>query len=163
MKRLLNLLNLLSLLTVVLLTVTLPSFAVSPPDAHQGLPWRRFDAGLNEAVKSQKVILLQVYADWCHECHHIEMDILGDVTLRRLVQDKFVPVRVNLQSQQSVKYQGESMSEEQLTRRLRIPGPPVMLVLDPGGKQLGRLVGYRPPEQVQNFLSQMLNRYLQKP
>lgn len=163
MKRLLNSLNLLSLLTLVLLTVTLPSLAASPHEAHPGLPWRRFDAGMSEAVKSQKVVLLQVYADWCHECHHIEMDILNDSTLSRLVKDKFVPVRINLQSQQNIKYQGETMSEEQLTRRLRIPGPPVMLVLDPNGKQIGRLVGYRPPDQVQNFLAQMLNRYLQKP
>lgn len=159
MKRLFTLISLTTILSLSTLTV---ERAQAAPHTLQGLDWRRFDAGLSEAKPASKAVMVQFYADWCHDCHRLEHDLISDSRLSRLLQDHFIPVRVNIQSRQTVRYQGEAISEEQLTRRLMIPGPPVLLILTAEGKQLGRLVGYRPPEQVQTFLAQMFNRSLQQ-
>ncbi|PKL76551.1 MAG: hypothetical protein CVV27_09700 [Candidatus Melainabacteria bacterium HGW-Melainabacteria-1] len=123
--------------------------------------WQAIDTGLEAAAKADRLLLLQVYAEWCHECHKLEADMRSNPTLARLLQEHFVPARLDIQSHRQVLYQGEALSEEQLSRKLRIPGPPVLMILSPDGKQLGRLIGYRPPDQVTGFLAQLRNKYVQ--
>ena len=81
--------------------------------APASLPWRAFDQGLEAAAKSDRLLLVQIYADWRHECHKMEQDMLSQAPLQRLILEHYVPARVNLQSQRQLRYQGQLLSEEQ--------------------------------------------------
>ena len=123
-----------------------------PATAAAGLSWQAYDTGLEQARASRKPILVQVYAEWCQECHRLEQDMQSDARINSLLQRNFVLVRVNLGSEQQVRYQGKLISEKQLAGRLQATWPPMLLFYSPEGKLIGRKFGYTPPEQLQQLL-----------
>ena len=47
------------------------------------------------AKKEGKPIILDIYGVWCHWCHQIEKNTYSDLNVIRMINEKFVPVRVD--------------------------------------------------------------------
>ena len=70
-------------------------FSPRPNKAHL-VQWRAGGPGaLEESRRTQKLIVLSLSAVWCHWCHVMDETTYSDEEVIRLINDRFIPVRVD--------------------------------------------------------------------
>jgi len=119
----------------------------APAVAHgRGISWETdWDAAFERARSDDKVVLVDVYADWCVWCRRLDTTTYRDQKVVSFVRDRMVPVKVN--------------ADRDLRRvdDLRVGGLPTILVLSPDGREVGRIPGYLPAaeflEAIQEFVA----------
>lgn len=104
-------------------------------------------SALERARSEGKPVLVNFYADWCVWCKRLESTTLRDAKVAAVLQSKVVPLSLDVDGE------GKELSNE-----YRVDGLPTIVVLDAGGREIGRIPGYMPPdsflEQVESFLQQ---------
>ena len=104
-------------------------------------------AALERAGKEGKLVLVNFYADWCVWCKRLESTTLRDVKVASVLQNKVVPLSLDVEGD------GKELSNE-----YQVDGLPTIIVLDAGGREIGRIPGYMPPAaflaRVEEFIRQ---------
>ena len=97
--------------------------------------WQKWDPALFErAQREDKYILLHMAAVWCHWCHVMESTTYRDPAIRQRIAEKFIPVRVDQDSDPALSYRYENW------------GWPATIMLDKDGNEIFKRRGYIPPE-----------------
>lgn len=133
-------------------------FLLCPAARPADMVLQRYDQGLEQARASQKPLMVQVYADWCRECHTLEAELREHPQLGPLLRRRFVVARLNLGSEAKVRYQGQLMSEKQLAQQLQATWPPMLLFYAPDGKLIGRRIGRASPAEMKTMLDYVLTK-----
>ncbi|MEW5721119.1 MAG: DUF255 domain-containing protein, partial [Chloroflexota bacterium] len=121
-------------------------FSPRPNRAHE-ITWREWnDAAFADAQQQDKPILLGISAVWCHWCHVMDETSYSDPEVIRLINERFVPIRVDNDQRPDV------------NRRYNLGGWPTTAFLTPTGELLTGGT-YIPPTQMQNFLTQISDLY----
>ena len=64
--------------------------------AHQPIDWHEWGGAAFERAKTEdKPILLDIGAVWCHWCHVIDRESYENVEIARIINEHFVPVKVD--------------------------------------------------------------------
>ena len=64
--------------------------------AHQPIDWHEWgDAAFAHAKSEDKPILLDIGAVWCHWCHVIDRESYENVEIAKIINEHFVPVKVD--------------------------------------------------------------------
>jgi thioredoxin 1 len=95
---------------------------------------RSYDEALAAAKKDNQPIMIDFYADWCKWCRELDGDTYVNKDVVALAQ-KFVSLKV------------DADVEGELSSRYKVVGLPTILFINPDGKEIHRVVGYRPPGQ----------------
>ena len=152
MKRLLPLLLLLGLLGAP------PARAQAPGDREglrsgprakrdREIRWRDWGrAAFDEARAGNRLVLLDLTAVWCHWCHVMDETSYSDPEVIRLLNERFVPVRV------------DADRYPQVTDRYISSGWPTTAVLTPEGHILA-VRTYVPPAELRKMLSDIADFY----
>jgi thiol:disulfide interchange protein len=105
---------------------------------HQG-DWNSL---LAEAKKTNKPFFVDFYATWCGPCKLMDKNTFGDATFGTYANGKFVPYKLDAEK-------GEGPA---LAQKYAINGYPTIVVFDPNGQVLEKIVGYRSPDALQTIL-----------
>ena len=89
----------------------------------------------NEVLKSDKTVLLDLYADWCMPCRMLG-PILEEIAAER---DDVKVCKINVDE------------EEELAERFEVSSIP-MLALVKGGEVVATMIGLRPKDAVLEFI-----------
>ena len=116
------------------------------------LRWKKFDAGLAEAKAAKKKILLDVYTDWCKWCKKLDTDVYADPKVIAYANQRYIPVKLNAESPDTVSFLGRRIPEARLAAELGVTSYPTIIFLDPAGKPIDRLNSY---VDAQTFLDAM--------
>jgi thiol:disulfide interchange protein len=104
-------------------------------------------AALERARNEGKPVLVNFYADWCVWCKRLESTTLRDAKVASVLQNEVVPLSLDVDGD------GKELSNE-----YRVDGLPTIIVLDAGGREIGRIPGYMPPDsfldRVEGFIQQ---------
>ena len=104
-------------------------------------------SALERARIEGKPVLVNFYADWCVWCKRLESTTFRDAKVATVLQDRVVPLSLDVDG-----------SGRQLSNEYRVDGLPTIVVLDAGGREIGRIPGYMSPESflatVEGFLQQ---------
>src|SRR5574341_850532 len=119
---------------LVALTASVMSFAPEEPFRELG-----FDAACTAAKAENKVVLIDFFTTWCPPCKKLDQVTWKDESVLAWLRSKTVPLKVDAEE------------NEELARRFRVDAYPSLVFVQPDGKELGRIVGFRPPEE---FLAQ---------
>jgi len=106
-----------------------------------------FAASLEEARRTGKRVLIDVYTDWCGWCKKLDRDTYTDSVVVQRLNREFICVKLNPES---------GRREQRIAQQYRVDGYPCIIVLEGDGRESGRISGYRNPD---NFLRE-LNRIL---
>jgi len=112
------------------------------------LVWYRYDQGLQKARVEKKPILVDFYTDWCGWCKKMDKDTYANQEIIRLLNDKFIAVKINAESKNPLDLQdkdGKKKTEAQIAREFSVSAYPVTWFLRPTGEQIAPLPGYRGP------------------
>ena len=117
-------------------------FSPRPNRAHE-IDWRTWGPeAFQKAQQEDKPILLGISAVWCHWCHVMDETSYSDEGVIRLINERFVPVRVDNDQRPDV------------NARYNMGGWPTTAFLTPDGEAITGMT-YVPPDQFRETLEQI--------
>jgi len=130
----------------VILTA-LAALIVAPVAGAAEVAWMEgsFDQVLARAADEKKPILVDFYTVWCGPCKKLDREVWVDPRIAELTGEGFVAAKVDCEK-------GEGID---LSRAHKVFAYPNVVVLNPDGTELDRVIGYRDPDAMLAFLSDM--------
>ncbi len=116
-------------------------------DKNKELKWKKYDAGLAEAKKLKKKILVDVYTDWCKWCKKLDAEVYTDAKVAKYLDQQYIPVKINAESDEKVKFEDMKITEAELAAKLGVSGYPTIIFLDTEGKYINKLASFVPAER----------------
>ncbi len=92
-----------------------------------------FKDALKEASKGHKIIMVDLYTDWCGWCKRLDRDTYSDDNVGKYADENFVSLKMNAE-------QGEGID---LAKNYQVRGYPTILFFNEKGEEIHRLVGYQ--------------------
>jgi len=94
-----------------------------------------FDKAVEAAKKEDKVVFIDFYATWCGPCKKLDAETFKDAKVQKFFKDKMVPIKIDVDK------------EKAMAAKFNIRAMPTMVMVGADGKEIGRLVGFRPAER----------------
>lgn len=91
------------------------------------------------AIASNKLILVDFWADWCGPCKKMDRDVWNEEEVKTIMEN-YVPLRVDFDTQQ------------QLVNQYGVRGIPFVVIMDANGKVLHNNLGYTDKNQTLRVL-----------
>ena len=116
-----------------------PALAGTEPAA-----WMEQDleGALLKAKVEQKLVLVDIYADWCAQCKELDEKTWPDPSVKAWITQNAVAVRIDTDAKR-----------KDLASRLQVRSYPSVILLDGEGRELRRLLGFHKPEGMLAFLN----------
>lgn len=117
--------------------------AAAPAEASKASAWLEQDLekALAQAKASNKVVLVDIYAEWCAQCHELDEKTWPDPAVQAWIAEHAVAVRIDTDKQRT-----------DLAAKLAIQSYPTVLVLDGEGREQRRMLGFEKPAGMLGFL-----------
>jgi len=93
-----------------------------------------FDEALKQAQVTKRLVFIDFFTTWCPPCKKLEKETFTDKAVIEELAG-MVPLSID----------AESNTGAPLAQRYSVAGYPTLLVLDAGGQEVGRMVGFAPP------------------
>jgi thiol:disulfide interchange protein len=101
----------------------------------EGVTWLvSMDEALKQAGERHQPIMIDVYADWCVWC-------------KRLDSDTYSNENVVAKASGFVNLKLDADANRPIVQRYQVGGLPTILFLDADGREIHRVIGYKPPDQ----------------
>ncbi|MDP4221223.1 MAG: thioredoxin fold domain-containing protein [Bacteroidota bacterium] len=100
---------------------------------------------LKQAAKEKKIVMIDFYTDWCGWCKRLDRDTYSSDELGKYADDNVIAIKINADDKGGV---GSAFSN-----KLGISGFPTIVFFDADGKELHRVVGYKPAP---GFMQEMI-------
>ena len=114
--------------------------------------WKSITEALQEAPKSRKLILLDVYTDWCGWCKRMDRDTYADSSVAAYLDQRFIASKMNPEKEGTVEYDGKSFSQREFGAALGINGYPATAFFNEKNELLTVVPGYIKPEEFLKIL-----------
>jgi thioredoxin-related protein len=111
------------------------------------LVWYKYDEGLGKAAKEKKHPLVHFYTNTCGWCKRMDRDTFSNKAIIEVMNESYVPIRVNGQSGEKVRVDGKQISERQVAGKYGVRGYPATWFLKPSGERIAPRRGYVKPEE----------------
>ena len=109
--------------------------------------WYQYDDGLAKAKKEKKHMMVHFYTNSCGWCKKMDRNTFGNEDVKEVLNESYVPIKVNGQSARKVKLDGEDVTERQLAGMYRVRAYPITWFLKPSGERIAPRLGYASPEE----------------
>jgi thiol:disulfide interchange protein DsbD len=110
-------------------------------DEHAGWMEQDLEGALAKAKAEHKVVLVDIYADWCAQCKELDEKTWPDAALKQWVAQNAVPIRIDTDAKR-----------KDLAAKLQIRSYPTVLLLDADGREQRRILGFQKPETMKAWL-----------
>ena len=108
------------------------------------IKWFSYEEGIKKAKSEKKLILLDIYAQWCHWCNVMENTTYRDQNVVSLITQHFIPIRVDAEKRPD------------LNKKYNQGGLPTTVIMDSKGNILWGGI-YVSPEDMERLLSYFLS------
>jgi len=95
-----------------------------------------YDEALSKAYTEQKLVMVDLYTDWCGWCKKMDRETFSDPRVGQATRG-MVPIRVNAEK-----------GGQDVARRYRVDGFPVVIFLDGKGREVQRIRGFVDAEEM---------------
>jgi thiol:disulfide interchange protein len=103
------------------------------------LTWQKdLEQSLEMARRAKKMVLVDVYTDWCGWCHKLDRDTYSNPEVITFVNSQFVCLKIDAE---------DGGQGERFARNHRVKAFPCTLLLDASGNKVGAFYGYRSAQQ----------------
>lgn len=107
--------------------------------------WVRYEVGLKLARESEKQMLLDFSTKRCGWCKKMDRETFKDARIINYINDNFVAVKVDGESNREFEIDGFFTSERRITKELYgVRGFPTFWFLESDGTKIGRQPGFQP-------------------
>lgn len=114
--------------------------------------WKSLGEGAALALKTNKKSLIFVYTDWCSWCKRMDAQVYTDPSVIKYVNETFVPIRVNAESNSKHRLKANEITEAQFAKAYGVRGFPTTLFTMPNGQMITAVPGFIGPEKFLQIL-----------
>jgi thioredoxin-related protein len=111
-----------------------------------GENWLGYSEAVKKAGEVHRIVLVDVYTDWCGWCKRMDRDVYGDPAVRAVLDEHFVVAKLDAESGNTHPFQGQTASEREIAKAYGITGYPTTVFLSEDGEPITILPGYIPKE-----------------
>ncbi len=112
---------------------------------------KSLDSAMAEAKKSNKLVMVDFYTDWCHWCKVLDEKTYSDARVGKAAE-QVVAVKVNADKE------GVAAA-----KKYHVSGYPTIMFLAPDGTVAGQIGGYSPPEPFIAEMKKFISAYKELP
>jgi len=106
------------------------------------LSWNDFNSAVNAADNNGKALFLFFEAEWCGFCKQMRSEIFPLDSVQDKVGEGFVPVAIDIESDEKIVYQNKEMSQKSFSHQMRIDATPTIMFMSREGEVIGRYRGF---------------------
>ncbi len=133
---------------------TEPPKTTEPAEKQEGIQWTSYDKGLERAKAEEKHVFIDFTTSWCGWCKKMERETFSRPEVIEMMNENFIPVKVDGDSRNELNVDGFKITERNLTKReFGVRGYPTFWFLKPDGSKLGSLSGYKPTNVMMEALA----------
>jgi thioredoxin-related protein len=131
---------------------------IKPQEIENAPDWVPLESAVSQlqAEESDRLILIDIYEVGCRFCRQMEREVYPSESIRTLIDRSFIPVKINGNSDNTVLFQGETMTEQQFANKMGLTAFPFTVVLDQDGNVLRTRRGYMGVAELSRFLNDAL-------
>lgn len=113
--------------------------------AQEQITWMKFEEAIAANAKSPKMILVDVYTDWCGWCKKMDKETFVDPAVVAHLKKNFYAVKLNAEdTNRKFEFMGKTYSEADMAAAMRVRSYPNFVIIEPGLQNIAQLPGYRP-------------------
>lgn len=132
------------------------SFAAKAQDQIQ---WMKFEDAIAENAKNPKMILVDVYTDWCGWCKKMDKETFTDPKVIEYINSKFYAVKMNAEdTKRTFEFMGKTYNEAQMAAAMRVNSYPNFVIIEPKLQNIAQMPGYRQPTEFLDGLNELLEK-----
>ena len=129
----------------------------------ESIQWMKFEEAIAANSKNPKMILVDVYTDWCGWCKKMDKDTFTDPRVIAHFQKNFYAVKLNAEdTNRKFPFMGKTFSEAEMAASMRVNSYPNFVVIEPGLQNIAQLPGYREPEAFLAGLAELIEKAFKK-
>lgn len=104
--------------------------------------WYSLEEAQKLASANDKKVLVFAEAAWCTYCNKMEREVFTDPGVIEVLKKHFYPVKLDVDSDRSLEFNGNMMTEAQFADMMNLQAVPGLLFLDAHGEALTVLTGF---------------------
>lgn len=132
--------KLILLISFVLIGVTV--------QAQEKIEWMKFEEAVAANENDPKMLLVDVYTDWCGWCKKMDALTFKDPEVVSYINEGFYAVKLNAEdTKRTFDFMGKEYSEAQMAAVMRVQSYPNFVIIDETLKNITQLPGYREPDE----------------
>lgn len=132
-----------------LLFILLAALCVTTAGAQVKFETQSTDAVREMAIKTGKLVFIDLYADWCPPCRLMERDVFSRKDVGEFMEQRFVCAKYDT---------GKTTTGQELMKRYGKNSIPLYLIFDTTGELLGRIQGAASPEDFMKEVNRIIAR-----
>lgn len=150
--------------TRILLFFLCLSFALNgAAQAQEQIQWMKFEEAIAANANNPKMILVDVYTDWCGWCKKMDKETFTDPQVIAHFQKNFYAVKLNAEdTKRKFPFMGRTFTEAEMAASMRVNSYPNFVVIEPGLQNIAQLPGYRGPEDFLAGLAELIQKAFPK-
>ena len=99
------------------------------------IEWQKnYDAALAQAKKEQKILLVDIYTDWCGWCKKLDRETYSSKDVQAKIAKDFIAVKINPEKSEA----GQKLAQQFDPKGVL----PFLVFIDSTGKQIAQIDGY---------------------
>jgi len=128
-------------------------FLYSITASAQSIDWLSLEDARNKASENGKKVMLYFEADWCQYCQKMNKEVFPKSPVIDSLHTYFYPVRIDIDSEEEVRFNGRNITEKSLAQKFRALRTPTTIFMDAEGSVIGTQPGYLPVHIFTKLLS----------
>lgn len=132
------------------------------PAQAQSINWLPMEKAQKLAAQNNKKVMIYAFASWCGYCKKVEAEVFPDEAVADSLHKYFYPVRIDIESNEKVTFNGQQFTEQVLSRRFRVYSTPTFIFLTPDGSVIGVQPGFMPADIFETMLGYVGDGYHQQ-
>jgi thioredoxin-related protein len=122
--------------------------------------WMTFEAAASATLVTPKMILVDVYTDWCGWCKKMDKETFTDVQVIAYVNDHFYAVKLHAEkTDRKFTFKGKEYTEASMAKTMRVSSYPNFVIMDATMENITQLPGYRQPQPFIEGLEGIVKRF----
>ena len=120
--------------------------------------WLGYSAAVQKAAETKRIVLVDVYTDWCGWCKKMDRDVYADSKVQAVLGEYFVTAKLDAEAATEHAFQGRTASEREIAKAYGITGYPATVFLTDAGEPITVVPGYIPKETFLQILEYIHKR-----
>lgn len=125
---------------------------ITPKEIENAPDWIPLHEATASAAASNRLILVDIYEAGCKFCRAMEREVYPSPSVRAVLDRDYIPVKVNGNSDNTITFLGEEITEKEFASRMGVTAFPFTVVLDAEGNVIDKKRGYMDVVSLTRFL-----------
>lgn len=125
---------------------------VKPIEVTNSPDWRNIEDAFVQAASEQKLILVDVYEVGCKYCRAMEREVYPDPTVRAVLDEGYIPVKLNGNSEDLITINGKKIKTIDYAQSHGVFVFPTTLIMDADGAVIKKRTGYMGVDELRRFM-----------